>query len=61
MLRDMEQLKRKFSGKSYLVRARHIIWNEIVNEDGKIWDYFKTINDEILLKDEAYKVINKSF
>jgi hypothetical protein len=47
MLTDMEQMKNKLSGKPYLIGARHIIWDEIINEVGKIWDYFKIIDDEI--------------
>jgi thioesterase domain-containing protein len=35
MLTDIEQLKNKLSGKCYLVGARHIIWDEIINEVGR--------------------------
>jgi hypothetical protein len=39
-----------------LVGARHIIWDEIINEVAKIWDYFKIIDDEIILTNEANKL-----
>jgi len=61
MLSDMEQMKTKLSGKPYLIRARHIIWDENINEVGKIWDYFKIIDDEILLTNEANDTIKKAF
>jgi hypothetical protein len=57
----MEQMKNKLSGKPYLIGSRHIIWDEIIAEVGKIWDYFKIIDDEILLTDEADDTIKKSF
>jgi hypothetical protein len=61
MLIDMEQMKNKLSGKPYLIGARHIIWDEIIDEVGKIWNYFKIIDDEIQLTDEADDTIKKSF
>jgi hypothetical protein len=61
MLTDIEKMKNKLSGKPYLIGARHIIWDEIISEVGKLWDYFKIIDDEILLTDEADDVIKKSF
>jgi hypothetical protein len=61
LLTEIEQLKNKLCGKCYLVGARHIIWDEIINEVSKIWDYFKIIDDEMLLIDEADEVIKKSF
>jgi hypothetical protein len=61
MLIDMEQMKNKLSGKPYLIGARHIIWDEIIDEVGKIWDFFKIIDDEILLTDEADDTIKKAF
>jgi hypothetical protein len=61
MLTDMEQMKTKLSGKPYLVGAKHLIWDEIINEVARLWDYFKIIDDEMLLVDEADEVIHKSF
>jgi hypothetical protein len=58
MLTDMEQMKIKLSGKPYLVGA---IWDEIINEVAKILDYFKIMDDEMLLVDEVDDVIHKSF
>jgi hypothetical protein len=37
----------------------HIIWNEIISEVEKIWDYFKIMDDDILLTDEVDDVIKK--
>jgi len=53
MLIDMEKMKSKFFGKPYLIGVRHIIWDEVIDEVGKIWNYFKIIDDEIQLRDEA--------
>jgi hypothetical protein len=61
MLIDMGKIKNKLSGKPYLLGAKHIIWDEIISEVGKIWDYFKIIDDEILLIDEENGTKNKSF
>jgi hypothetical protein len=61
MLTDIEKMKNKLSGKPYLIGARHIIWDEIISEVGKLWDYFKIIDDEMLLTDEADDIIKKSF
>ena len=61
MLTCIEQLKNKLCDKCYSVRARYIIWDEIINEVSKIWDYFRIIGDEMLLTDEAEEVIKKSF
>ena len=61
MLIDMEQMKGKFSGKSYLMGAKNLIWDEIIIEVSKLWDYFKIIDDEMLLIDEEDDVIHKSF
>jgi hypothetical protein len=47
--------------KPYLVGAQHLIWDDIIIEVAKLWDYFKTIDDEMLLVDEADEVIQKSF
>jgi hypothetical protein len=57
----MEQMKTKLSGKPYLVGAKHLIWDEIISEVARLWDYFKIIDDEMLLVDEADEVIHKSF
>jgi hypothetical protein len=59
MITYMEQMKNKIVCKPYLIWARHIIWDEIINEFGNIWDYFKIIDDEILLKNEADDTIKK--
>jgi len=44
-----------------LVGDRHIIWDEIINEVAKIWDYFKINDDEMLLTNQVDEVIKKSF
>ena len=51
----------KFSGKPYLIRDRHVMWDEIKNEVTKLWDFFKIIDDEIELTDEIDKVLKKAF
>jgi hypothetical protein len=61
MLTDMEHMKTKFSGKPYLAGAKHLIWDEIIIEVSRIWDYFKIIDDEMLLVDEVYDVFQKSY
>jgi hypothetical protein len=48
----MEQMKTKILSKPYLVGAKHLIWDEIINEVAGLWDYFKIIDDEMLLVDE---------
>jgi hypothetical protein len=35
-LTDMERMKNTFSRKSYMIGDIHIIWDEIINEIGKI-------------------------
>jgi hypothetical protein len=57
----MEKIKNKLSGKPYLLGSRQIIWDEIISEVGKLWDYFKIIDDEMLLIKEENDVIKKSF
>ena len=54
-------MKNKLYVKPYMIGARNMIWNEIINEVGKIWDYFKIIDDEIRLIDEADDTIKKAF
>jgi hypothetical protein len=54
-------MKNKLYGKPYMIGDRHIIWDEIIDEVGNIWDYFKIIDDEILLTDEADDTIKKEF
>jgi hypothetical protein len=61
MLIDMDKMKTKLSEKPYLVRTKHLIWDDIINEVARIWDYFKIIDDDMLLVDEADEVIHKSF
>jgi uncharacterized phage infection (PIP) family protein YhgE len=61
MQTNIDQMKDKLFGKPYLIGARHIIWDEIINEVSKIWDYFKIIDDEILLTDEVDDTLKKSF
>jgi hypothetical protein len=61
LLTDIEKMKNKLSGKPYLIGSRHIIWDEIISEVGKLWNYFKIIDDEMLLTDEADDIIQKSF
>jgi hypothetical protein len=53
MLGDIEQLQNKLSGKPYLIGARHLIWDQIITEINKIWDYFKIIEEEVYMTDEA--------
>ena len=57
----MEQMKTKLSGNPYLVGTKHLIQDEIISEVAKLWDYFKIIDDEMMLIDEADDVIQKSF
>ena len=54
-------MKKKLSGRPYLIGARHIIWDEIIYEVGKLWDYFKIIDNEMLLTNEEKDNIHKSF
>jgi hypothetical protein len=61
LLTDIENMQHKLSGKPYLIGATHIIWDEIIAEVGKIWHYFKIIDEEIILIDEANETINKAF
>jgi hypothetical protein len=61
MLTYMEQMKDKLSGKPYMIGARHIIWDEIIAEVANIWHYFKIIDEEIILTDEADDTIKKAF
>jgi hypothetical protein len=61
LLTDIEKMKNKLIGKPYLIGARHIIWDEIIGEVSKMWNYFKIIDDEMLLTDEADETIQKSF
>jgi hypothetical protein len=61
MLTNMEQMKTKLSGKLYFVGAKHLIWDEIISEVARLWDYFKIKDDEMLLVDEVDEVIQKSF
>jgi hypothetical protein len=61
MLTDVEQMKNKLSGGPYIIGSWHIIWDEIISEVVKLWDYFKIIDDEMLLTYEADDVIKKSF
>jgi hypothetical protein len=57
----IDQMKNKLTGKPYLIGARHIIWDEIIGEVAKLWNYFKIIDDEMMLTDEADESIQKSF
>jgi hypothetical protein len=61
MITDMEKMKDKLSGKPYLIGEKHIIWDAIIDEVGKIWNYFKIIDDEIILTDEVDDTIKKGF
>jgi hypothetical protein len=61
MIANMEQIKNNLSGIPYGIGARHIIWDEIMSEVGKLWDYFKIIDDEMLLIDEVDDIIKKPF
>jgi len=61
MSTDMEQMKTKLSFKPYLVGFKHLISDEIIGEVARLWDYFKIIDDEILLVDEVYEVIRNHF
>jgi hypothetical protein len=51
MLTNIEEMQNNFFGKPYLIGAMHLIWDEIITEVGKIWDYFKIIDEEIVLRD----------
>jgi hypothetical protein len=44
-----------------MIGARHIIWDEIIIEVVSYWHYFKIIDEEIILTDEEYDIIKKSF
>ena len=57
----MEQMKTKLSGKAYLVGSKHLICDEIIDEVASLWDYFKIIDDEMLLVYEVDEAIQKSF
>jgi hypothetical protein len=61
MLTYIEQMKNKLTCKPYLIGAKNIIWDEIMSEFCRLWDYFKIIDDGILLIDEANYTIQKSF
>jgi hypothetical protein len=61
MQKEIDQLSDKLSGKPYLIGARHVIWDEIINEVTKLWDFFKIIDDEIQLTDEIDEVLKKAF
>jgi hypothetical protein len=54
-------MKTKLLGIPYLVGAKHLIWEEIIGEVAKLWDYLKIINDEMFLVDEADDVIQEPF
>jgi hypothetical protein len=60
-LNCIEKMKNKLLGKTYLIGVRHIIWDEILSEVGKIWKYFKIIDDAMLLTNEENDTIKKSF
>jgi len=57
----MEKMNNKFSGKPYMIGARHIIWDEIINEVGNIWHYFKIVDEEIILTKGADDTEKKAF
>ena len=61
MLTDIEKMKNKLIVKPYLIGARCIIWDEIIGEVSKLWICFKIADDEMLLTNEAYETIQKSF
>jgi SMC interacting uncharacterized protein involved in chromosome segregation len=58
---EIEQLKHKKVGKAYLIGARHLIWDHIITEIGKIWECFKVVDEEKTLIDEAEKVVQQDF
>jgi membrane protease subunit (stomatin/prohibitin family) len=58
MPKEIDQLSDKLSGKP---RARHVIWDEIINEVTKLKDLFKITDDEIQLTNEIYEVLKKIF
>jgi hypothetical protein len=44
-----------------LIGARHLIWDQIITEVTKMWDYFKLIGEEDSLVTEADRVIQQAF
>jgi hypothetical protein len=61
MVTSMEKMKNKLSGKPYLIGDRHIIWDAIIDEVGNIWNFFKIIDDDMVMIDETNDIINKEF
>jgi len=54
-------LSDELSGKPYFIGARHIIWDEIIIEVTKLWDFFKINDDEIQLTNDIDEVLKKYF
>jgi hypothetical protein len=58
---DFDLLKNKLVGKSYLIGARHLIWDQIITKVTRIWDYFKLMDEESTLVKKADKDIQQAF
>ena len=39
-------LKSKSGGKSYLIGAKHVLWDKIIVEINKIWNYLVIMDEE---------------
>jgi hypothetical protein len=58
---DYELLKTKLGGKFYLIGARHLLWDKIVEEITKIWDYIIIMDEESGLARKVDKDIKVAF
>jgi hypothetical protein len=46
---EYDTLKNKLSGKSYLMGARHIVWDKIIEQVNKMWKCFIIMEEEASL------------
>jgi hypothetical protein len=58
---DVQQLQSKLVGKPYLIGARNIIWDQIITKVTKMWDCFKLIGEDKLLRNEEVKAKQQDF
>jgi hypothetical protein len=56
---DLEQAQGRLTGKSYLIGAIHILWNHIISEIIKSWNYFTLVVDESILASQNQQYISK--
>jgi flagellar biosynthesis chaperone FliJ len=57
--KDLEKAQGKLTGKPYLIGARHILWDHIISEIIKSWNYFTLVVDESSLASQTQHNINK--